>query len=147
MKNIGFMKNQTGFTLLELIVTIAIAAILVTIALPSFNNTIENSRTTAAANAIVGALSYGRSEAIKLQQSTVVNIGAQGDWTVTVNGEANPRKESETSSGVTTTATNITYLSTGYRALGSAVVTINVDSGHGQRQVQISSSGSARVLK
>jgi len=142
---VEFMKN-TGFTLLELIVTVGIAAVLVGIALPSFNNTIENSRVTAAANGLVGALSYARSEAIKLQNDVVVDIGTDGDWTVTNDNTGTVIRESETSSGVTTTAATVTYQSTGYRALGSGVITIDVDSGDKDRELEISSSGSAKII-
>ncbi|MFZ4792098.1 MAG: GspH/FimT family pseudopilin [Candidatus Competibacteraceae bacterium] len=59
------MKNYTGFTLLELIITMAIAAILMTVAIPSFNETIRSNRILTQTNELVTALNLTRSEAIK----------------------------------------------------------------------------------
>lgn len=54
-----------GFTLMELMVTISIAAILMTIAIPSFIDFVRNNRLTAQANDFVLALTYAKSEAVK----------------------------------------------------------------------------------
>lgn len=59
------MKHQHGFTILELMMTVAVGAILVTVGVPSFVNTIRNSEMTSATNTMVGALYAGRSEAVK----------------------------------------------------------------------------------
>ena len=59
------MKHQHGFTILELMMSIAVGAILVAVGVPSFVNTIRNSEMTSATNTMVGALYAGRSEAVK----------------------------------------------------------------------------------
>jgi type IV fimbrial biogenesis protein FimT len=59
------MKRNTGFTLIELMVTLALAAIIVTMAIPSFQEVIRNNRLTTQANELVSALNLARSEAIK----------------------------------------------------------------------------------
>lgn len=55
-----------GFTMVELMITIVIAAILTAIAIPSFRNIILSNRLTSTANDIVSALNVARMEAIKL---------------------------------------------------------------------------------
>jgi type IV fimbrial biogenesis protein FimT len=57
--------GERGFTLLELITTLTVASILLTVAVPSFFNTMRNSRAAANANELVSALSVARSEAIR----------------------------------------------------------------------------------
>lgn len=54
-----------GFTLLELIVTLAVAGILLTIASPALNDMVRSYRLTQAANELVGAANLARSEAIQ----------------------------------------------------------------------------------
>ncbi len=74
------MNQQTakGFTLIELMVTVAVAAILLTVGVPSFRATVENNRLTAAANELVGALNLARSEAIKRGVRVTVCKSADG---------------------------------------------------------------------
>lgn len=55
----------TGFTLIELIVAIAVMIILVSIAVPNFMAFIQGHRLTSQANDLVTVLNYARSEAIK----------------------------------------------------------------------------------
>ena len=57
--------KKNGFTLIELMVTISIAAILISIAVPSFKTMLKNNRVTAATNEFVTALVLARSEALK----------------------------------------------------------------------------------
>jgi type IV fimbrial biogenesis protein FimT len=57
--------KNLGFTLIELIITISIAAILVGIAIPSFGSIIKSTRLTTYANELVSSLNLARSEAVK----------------------------------------------------------------------------------
>jgi type IV fimbrial biogenesis protein FimT len=59
------MILQRAFTLIELIVVIAVAAILVSVGIPSFQNLINSNQLTSVTNEFVTALHYTRSEAIK----------------------------------------------------------------------------------
>jgi type IV fimbrial biogenesis protein FimT len=54
-----------GFTLVELLVVVAIVAVLVRIAVPSYAATITRNRILAETYSLVGDLQYARSEAIK----------------------------------------------------------------------------------
>ena len=54
-----------GFTVVELMVTLGVIAILTVVAIPSFNSMINSNRLTTAANEIVAGLNVARMEAIK----------------------------------------------------------------------------------
>ena len=58
-------KAQNGFTLLELMVVLAIAGVLFAVGIPAMGDFIRNSRITAAANDVMAALHFTRSEAVK----------------------------------------------------------------------------------
>lgn len=58
------MKNENGFTLVELLITILVAALLMALAIPAFHSFIENNRLAASNNSLVSALAVARSEAI-----------------------------------------------------------------------------------
>ncbi len=58
-------KPHQGFTLVELMVALAIAGILLGIGVPSFNQALMESRISSQYNAMVGSLFLARSEAIK----------------------------------------------------------------------------------
>jgi len=80
-------EHDTGFTLIELMVTIAIAGILIGIAIPSFTSIITSNRLTTSANELVTALNFARSEAVKRGQQVVVRkTGAEWEngWQVFV---------------------------------------------------------------
>jgi prepilin-type N-terminal cleavage/methylation domain-containing protein len=57
--------RQTGFTLLEVMIVIALLAVLVGIGAPSFGDFLRNSRITGKANDLLAGLSLARTEAIK----------------------------------------------------------------------------------
>lgn len=66
------MKRQSGFTLVELLVTLAAATVLISIAAPSFKTTIQNGRLVTQANDLLGALVFARSEAVSTSSNVTV---------------------------------------------------------------------------
>lgn len=59
-----------GFTLVELMITMAVALVLIMIAVPSFKSVILSSKLTTTANDMVGAINLARMEAIKRNANT-----------------------------------------------------------------------------
>ena len=59
------MNKHAGFTLVELMVTISVLAVLLGIGVPSFRDMIEGNRITTVTNDLVSGLQFARSEAVK----------------------------------------------------------------------------------
>ncbi len=57
-------RSQAAFTLIELLFTVAIAAILSMIAAPSFKRALVHNRVIQTDNQLIGALNYARSQAV-----------------------------------------------------------------------------------
>lgn len=82
----GTRKNR-GFTLIEVLVVIAVLAILLSVAVPSFNYTLVNYRLSSFASSFVASASLARSEAIKrnsrmtlCKSSNGTDCAASGGW-------------------------------------------------------------------
>lgn len=67
-----------GFTLLELMITVAVLAILVTIALPSFTAMIASNQITAAGNELIAGLQFARHEAVRRNAAVQVCASVDG---------------------------------------------------------------------
>ena len=86
------MRKENGFTLVELMIGLAIAAIILTVGIPSFNDLVRKNQMTTQANELIGALNLARSEAIK-RGSSVSITSTSGDsnwkdgWSVADGGE------------------------------------------------------------
>lgn len=65
-------QKSTGFTLVELIVTLTIAGILIALAAPAMKTFIQNQRLTSQANDLIADINTARSEAIKRGSSVSV---------------------------------------------------------------------------
>lgn len=73
-------RSAQGFTLIELMVTMAIAAILMTVAAPSFVAFQQNAELTSLTNSLLATINTARSEAMKRGRNAMV-IPANGvDW-------------------------------------------------------------------
>jgi type IV fimbrial biogenesis protein FimT len=72
------MKRQTGFTLTELMVVIAIVTILLTVGIPSFTYITNSYRMSAEVNSLLGDLQYTRAEAIKEGQYVTACASTDG---------------------------------------------------------------------
>ena len=79
--------RESGFTLLELMVVLAIAGLLMAVAIPAMGDFIRNGRITGAANDVMAALHFTRSEATKRRMPVTLCTSANA---VQANNTANP---------------------------------------------------------
>lgn len=73
-----FKKTANGFTLIELIVTIAVASILVAVAIPNFRTLLQNNRMTTHVNEFLSDVNFARSEAIKRRSNITICTSTTG---------------------------------------------------------------------
>jgi len=66
-------RMQKGFSLVEMMVAVAVLAILAAIAAPQMQNQITGNRVTAATNELLAALAQTRSDAIRSSQARTVD--------------------------------------------------------------------------
>jgi len=82
------IMKQTGLTLIELVVTLAVISLLLVLGVPQFQSTTANSRLTTTINKLTGDLAFARTEAIKRGLSVAItasgNNWANG-WTTAAN--------------------------------------------------------------
>ena len=74
------MRRARGFTLIELMVTVAILAIMLGIGVPSFRSFIASQRVKSASYELMTSLQIARSEAIKRNGTVSVTPGSAGAW-------------------------------------------------------------------
>jgi len=86
------MKKDRGFTLIELMVTLAVAAILLTVGVPSMRDLIRNNRLAGATNTFVSSLNVVRSEAVKQGRNATLCVSSDtANAAPTCTGETNWR--------------------------------------------------------
>lgn len=84
--------NIRGFTIVELMVTIAIASIVLMLAVPSFTRAIDQGKFTSASNELVTAMNFARNEAIRRSRPVSVRMNTGGwidGWTAFVDPDRN----------------------------------------------------------
>lgn len=140
--------GQRGFSLIELIITLAVLGVVVSIATPNFQSLMANQRVKAAADDLLMSIMYARAEAIKTRSA--IEVVRSGDdwsdgWSVR-QGDVVLRKDDKSGLLVSGFAGDRLTFSRSGRL--SDVLTFSVCDEAGKaegRRIDVSLSGQARV--
>lgn len=157
-------KQQHGFTLIELMVTIAVLAIVLSIAAPGLRSVIQNNRAAAISNELVSALQLARSEAIK--RAVAVQVCPSNDqvacggswndgWIVQVSGAATLQAWQRPLGGggfanAAALPTAITFVPEGRTTAASSTtfqLVMPGCTGQANRNIELSSTGRVNISK
>jgi type IV fimbrial biogenesis protein FimT len=152
-----------GFSLVELMVTITISAILLMVAVPAFNDAVLGSKLSSLANDFVASTNLARSEAIKrnavvtMCASTNGTSCASGDWQqgwVILSGSTVIQSHSSAPTGfyMTDQANAVNTMSFQPTGVGTTQITLTVcratpTVGSDERVVTVSATGRASVAR
>ena len=154
-----------GFTAIELLITIAIVALLATLAAPSFTVMVAGAQIRTASQGMLEGIQLARVEAIRRNERVIFAKGSQSAWTVSVEStgqvvQTRPLADGSSSILVTVTPTTATKLT--FDGLGrikpntdasnsmtqldiDAPASMTASSGSRALRISISSAGAARL--
>jgi type IV fimbrial biogenesis protein FimT len=156
--------SHLGFSLVELMISLALMGIIMAIALPSYTAWIDSSKINAAADSFQSGLQLARSEALKRNTQVKLTLGTNSDWTVgcvnvsTASATAidcpaiiHSRKTSEGStSSITVAPTPSGATTVTYDGFGKSVVTASSFTKlviGNKLQIDLAAGGGAKVSK
>jgi type IV fimbrial biogenesis protein FimT len=148
------MRTSRGFTIIEILITLVLLAVLTGIAIPHFKTLIERNQVVSTANDLVAALLMARSEAINQEATITVKSDAweSASWTI-VDADDDIIVYREPSGNISITphgaVAEVSYLSSG-RGAGAGFTNadyFNVESGDASRKVCMSAIGRPSVIK
>lgn len=123
--------KSCGFTLIELMVAIAVLAILLFVALPNFAVWMQNTQIRTAGEAVLNGMQLARAEAIRRNTAIQLQLDVSSGWTARVLGtgeviQSRLAGEGSAASAVTVTPADATKIT--FNGFGS-LVTPNPDDG------------------
>lgn len=151
-----------GFTLVELVVTIAVLAISLSIAIPSFQNAILNSKLGSSADSLAASARLAHSEAIKRNAAVTLCVSSNGTscatggweqgWIVLAGTTVIQRQQAATSGFKITESGGLVSLNFPSSGVGVTSATLKVcratpTVGDRERVVTISATGRPTIKK
>jgi type IV fimbrial biogenesis protein FimT len=161
-------RKQNGFTVIELMISLTVLAVIISIAAPSFVIMLNNNRVTSATNDLIASMALARTEAVK-RNGNVLMLATGGNWenghqigidsdssgTLTtaerlrdIEGPHSAVEMDAVRKGTTTAVTSLVFSADGELRTPSTAVTFTVDSTEDNicnRVVNLSVAGSTTL--
>lgn len=148
-------KNESGFTLAELMVTIAVLAVMAMIAIPAFMSWMPGMRLNGAARQIMGDLMAARMKAVKQNNRFRVFFNSPGTNQYQILDDDNNNNSADTGEAITTKNIqteyhDVTLSSTNNpifspRGTATNLPTVTLQNSSGSKTVTVSIAGRVKI--
>ena len=150
-------KRQPGFTLIEMMIVIAVLTIMASIAIPNFMSLLPGMRLNGAARQVMGDLMAARMKAVKLNQRTKVFFDNNG-YQYKICNDANNDATVDSTEGdvkdrnIQTNYQDVTLSITGYnnpvfqpRGTATIIIITLTNSENAQKKVKVHLTGRIKI--
>ena len=141
-------RRSLGFSIVELMIGITVMAILLSVAVPSFQTMMQNTQVRNAAEAISNGLQRARAEAVARNTHVVFTLGVNTAWTISIESTAaviESRSANEGSANVTVTFAPVGAGAVTFNNLGGVVA--NADGSTSFTQFNFTAAGASKNLR
>ena len=136
----GRFKNDQGFTMAEMMVTLALFAVMAAIAVPSYLSMQPGLRLNGAAREVLGKLMWARSKAVEQNSTYVVTFPT--NHSLLINGQTIDLQPDYSGITLSKSGSDPTFNGRG-TAAGSTTITIS--NGSSSRTVTVSATGNVKI--
>lgn len=148
-------KRESGFTLIEMMIVIAVLAIMATIAIPSFMSLMPGMRLNGAARQIMGDLMAARMNAVKQNNEVRVFFNSPGANQYQILDDDDNDGTADTGEAITTkniqdNYEDVTFTSTNNpifhpKGTATSLATITLQNSSGTKKVTVSIAGRVKI--
>ena len=137
------LRYARGVTLIELMITITVLGLLITLGFPGYRTWIQNTQIRTAAEAIQSGMQLARAEAVRRNTTVQLAMGASTDWTVSLATAGGPGQQVQARPAADSPNATVAITPAGANTLtfdGLGRVAPNFDGSNSIQQIDINTS-------